>query len=436
MLPTAGALITAPTRELWVLLQLVPVAGILNIFLSLGGSITPKDAGDYDLNRPFNYGGMIAKREMVDSYEEMVQEKALLEDVDRSNKEKTRASRFAQQVKRRVTDHSGKGSSAAVWAGLTLQLLLLISMLTAMWYAQLGSIIPWWCRVGAAKYEVDILPTFNICFQVWGWMYFWYFLVVVVSVFDNYFATPFRNTWTLRVSKLPRNLRGISECPSVIEDAGDPCMALDRIERSGGVNSKIWLTVDDAPNDVPKQCFYVLISSQSGVSHWSALIRSMSRGASVTVYAFGTTLFASCQLMCISAALMVLSVVLAAGVLGRIVSMWIVSQLQMGDRKDESPIMHAIVKDRKEASDYVQEIVTIEGIMVEIQGHVLTQGHCIHRGTHGWNRLESYIGLLKGPYDIVGKAIDRPTAPQRRSSGLSRLRSWMTSSGLTKGSNV
>ena len=41
LLPTAGALIGAPTKELWVLWNLVPIAGIFSIALSLGGNIVP-----------------------------------------------------------------------------------------------------------------------------------------------------------------------------------------------------------------------------------------------------------------------------------------------------------------------------------------------------------------------------------------------------------
>ena len=39
LLPTAGALIGAPAKELWVLFKLVPVAGFLSMLLSLGGNI-------------------------------------------------------------------------------------------------------------------------------------------------------------------------------------------------------------------------------------------------------------------------------------------------------------------------------------------------------------------------------------------------------------
>lgn len=42
LLPTAGALIGTPTRELWILYKLMPLAGIASMVLSLGGNIVSK----------------------------------------------------------------------------------------------------------------------------------------------------------------------------------------------------------------------------------------------------------------------------------------------------------------------------------------------------------------------------------------------------------
>lgn len=58
LLPTAGALIGAPAKELWILYKLVPLAGVLSMLLSLGGNIVPNTAGEYELEG-YNYGGVI-----------------------------------------------------------------------------------------------------------------------------------------------------------------------------------------------------------------------------------------------------------------------------------------------------------------------------------------------------------------------------------------
>lgn len=148
LLPTAGALITAPTKEMWVLLKLIPMAGILSMFLSLGGSIMPTDVRDYDLNKPFTYGGMIAQRERADAFERAQEEKTLLEDAN--NVQSTRASRFASLVRTRTLTHTGNGRSMWIGLGMGLQAWLISGMLVAMYFAQSGAIIPWMCEVSAA----------------------------------------------------------------------------------------------------------------------------------------------------------------------------------------------------------------------------------------------------------------------------------------------
>lgn len=247
--------------------------------------------------------------------------------------------------------------------------------------------------------------------QISWWIYLWYFLVVFSCIFDSVFAAPFHTTWTLRISRLPKHLEGVDNCPSVVVDArGAPMSALDAVRH--GINQRIWVRVNDVGgNFVPHRCFYVLISSQSGISRMNALMRCVSRALTVALFAFGTVLFASCQLMVVSGALLVLSVVLGCGILGRVVAMWLVYQLQGGD-DGESTILHALVKDQAEAADYIQEIVQLPGCLVELQGHVIVEGHCIYRGPGAWQRLETYIGILQRPFDIARKSIRRPTFRQ------------------------
>ncbi|KAI4119219.1 MAG: hypothetical protein LQ345_000813 [Seirophora villosa] len=63
LLPTAGALIGAPSKELWVVYNLMPIAGILSMMLSIGGNIAPTDASGYEMKVPrFLYRGLVATR--------------------------------------------------------------------------------------------------------------------------------------------------------------------------------------------------------------------------------------------------------------------------------------------------------------------------------------------------------------------------------------
>jgi hypothetical protein len=44
---------------MWVVYKLMPVAGVLSMFLSLGAVLTPSNVGDYDPRTPFSYGGIM-----------------------------------------------------------------------------------------------------------------------------------------------------------------------------------------------------------------------------------------------------------------------------------------------------------------------------------------------------------------------------------------
>ena len=59
LMPTAGALIGAPAKELW-LYKLVPLAGVLSMVISLGGNIVPMEVNQYERVDAFNYQGFIA----------------------------------------------------------------------------------------------------------------------------------------------------------------------------------------------------------------------------------------------------------------------------------------------------------------------------------------------------------------------------------------
>ncbi|KAH0556910.1 hypothetical protein GP486_005299 [Trichoglossum hirsutum] len=55
LLPTAGALIGAPAKEIWVLYKLMPIAGVLSMLLSLGGNIVPTQSSDYEFKTAWGW---------------------------------------------------------------------------------------------------------------------------------------------------------------------------------------------------------------------------------------------------------------------------------------------------------------------------------------------------------------------------------------------
>jgi len=136
LLPTAGALIGSPTKELWVVFKLMPLAGILSMLLSLGGNIAPTEANDYELNSALSYGGMIATSKEDDE-----------DGTEDTRPALSNAQAFAAQVDARSQDMKGGTKFVRVWYGVILQLFWLAVLLSACWFTQSGSILVWWCKV-------------------------------------------------------------------------------------------------------------------------------------------------------------------------------------------------------------------------------------------------------------------------------------------------
>ncbi|KAI4287940.1 MAG: hypothetical protein L6R35_002802 [Caloplaca aegaea] len=370
LLPTAGALVGSPTKELWVVYKLMPLAGILSMFLSLGGTMVPTQAGAYDPKVSFTYGGMIATTSLI--AEKRRQEE--LEDARTSLI--SPAEMFARRVQRRAEDDRG-GIYRNVWIGIAIQAVLIATILIALWFGQMGGVITWWC-------------------DVYAWMWFWYFLVVIVSIVENFVGVPFTNNWTLRISKVPHTIQISRDAPKV--QARDGKDVLDAIKSGFNATSLVKLSRQE-PYTKRNSCFYVVIS-QEGVSAAHATFRVLSKASNVAVFAFGTALFASATLMSVSVVLMILSLVLSAGVWGRVTAMWIASQMN----KVSDPVLHTVVRERLDAAGHMEEILKIPGLIVETGGHIIINGYSIKR-RNPWFSTATYIGLLAAPYDITKSAI-------------------------------
>jgi hypothetical protein len=137
LLPTAGALIGAPTQELWLLNQLVPLAGILSMALSLGGSIVPTQSSDYQMKSDaLEYGGMVAVNSTLRRQTSQLKALDMLTEDE-----------FAQQVEQRVSDTRGGNKLGVIFIGVVAQLFWIGVLLTACFITQTGSVVAWWCKV-------------------------------------------------------------------------------------------------------------------------------------------------------------------------------------------------------------------------------------------------------------------------------------------------
>ncbi len=135
LIPTAGALIGAPARELWVLYKLMPIAGLFSMLLSLGGNIVPMEVIDYERVDAFSYNGMVPTADHKTS------------DLVFKPSGETEAERFASQVYLRAVDDCGARRSVTVWIGIALQTFWLTCILSACWFLESGTVVTWWCIV-------------------------------------------------------------------------------------------------------------------------------------------------------------------------------------------------------------------------------------------------------------------------------------------------
>lgn len=226
-------------------------------------------------------------------------------------------------------------------------------------------------------------------------MWFWYFLVTVVAVFDNLVAAPFTQSWTIRISRSPTGIILDSKAPKIYNNA-KYSNALDFISAGPMMNQRVRVASNRGAS-FPRTCFYAVISVNS-ISSIHAIAQVVAKMSSVAVFAFGTALFASATLVSISIALMVLAVILAAGVGGRVLAMWIVAAISRRNR----PIIHKMVRSKEEAARYFQALAKID-MQMEIKGHVIVNGTVV-KSRHVWFTPATYIGLLAKPFDVISLA--------------------------------
>ena len=154
------------------------------------------------------------------------------------------------------------------------------------------------------------------------------------------------------------------------------------------------------PWSAPRVPFYVIISLE-GITTPHAVLRVISKAISVGVFAAGTATFASATLITISVALTVLCLVLGAGVFGRVVAMWMVSEMMKTD-----PVLHRVATDRAEAAEYMRAILSKPGLTCELMGHIIVNGRCVKR-YNKWLQWSSLFGILAPPFDLTSLAMPR-----------------------------
>jgi hypothetical protein len=229
-------------------------------------------------------------------------------------------------------------------------------------------------------------------------MLIWYFLLTFSCLIENAASNPFYQTWTIRVSRAPEIMEISERCPLVVTDSiEDEGAFIQNLRKGYDVDSRVVI-----PNSrsyaKSRVCFYVVVS-QTGTSRWRAALRIFSRWCNIVVFVFGTTLFASSQLLSVSMALITSICTMFPAILGRVLSMWIALEMN----KHNQAILHAVVPTHLEASKYLNAILNQKGLIFETEGHIVVDGRVICRCSQ-WFSWSRYVGLLAPPFNILKKA--------------------------------
>ena len=153
LLPTIGALLGAPTTEIWRLLTVIPFGGGLAMTLSFGGAILPVRVEDYQND---SYSHRIALGKSVP-----IRPTPTRGTGDLRKEEKEELTGFdlvVEKIEERMRqDKSRRLAKGHVSMGLLGMILLFLGAQFAMSAVEQGGVLPWWCT------------------SRW-WMHLWYFM--------------------------------------------------------------------------------------------------------------------------------------------------------------------------------------------------------------------------------------------------------------------
>jgi hypothetical protein len=156
LLPTIGALLGAPTNEIWRLLTLVPFGGVIAMFLSFGGAILPVRIQDYEMD--FSKRRQARTTTIGDIDDHDGEEHLDYDSEDVRDNKKLKKERLERIVRRRLQQNESQHIPLQyISFGLTGMILFLFAAQVAMAIIEQGAIVAWWCD------------------STW-WMHLWYFM--------------------------------------------------------------------------------------------------------------------------------------------------------------------------------------------------------------------------------------------------------------------
>lgn len=139
LLPTIGALLGAPTNEIWRLLTIVPFGGVLAMFLSFGGAILPVRVEDYE--------PALNKELQSDTSFSLRKKRGLAKTSSAKQADETElvTQNLLRQITRKMhSPDSVRFKKTDIWLGFFGMFLLFGGSQAAMSVVEQGAVLPWW----------------------------------------------------------------------------------------------------------------------------------------------------------------------------------------------------------------------------------------------------------------------------------------------------
>lgn len=174
LLPTIGALLGAPTNEIWRLLTIVPFGGVLAMFLSFGGAILPVRVEDYEasLNKELQSNSSFSLRNKKRNASKVEREKQAdeVEVVTRN---------LLRQIEKKMhSPDSVRFKKTDMWLGFFGMFLLFGGSQAAMSVVEQGAVLPWWWSVTCPHrpWLLSADKNRDLSSVSRWWMHMWYFM--------------------------------------------------------------------------------------------------------------------------------------------------------------------------------------------------------------------------------------------------------------------
>ncbi|KAH7021005.1 uncharacterized protein B0I36DRAFT_387802 [Microdochium trichocladiopsis] len=411
LLPTIGALLGAPTNEIWRLLTIVPFGGVLAMFLSFGGAILPVRVEDYEpsLNKELHSDSSFSLRNKKRGASKTNSAK-------QADEVEVVTQNLLKQIEKKMhSPDSVRFKKTDIWLGFFGMFLLFGGSQAAMSVVEQGAVLPWWCV------------------SRW-WMHMWYFMVTLTAIAENWAQLPFSDQFKLFLSDVPYiiSVTGGEDITQSLEKAGSgdnttisPNVETGKaIERAVGqlqtITPGVVHIISGTETTSPRNAILIIVSvigsegDEGSRLNAQSFWRLLTKSASIAVFVTGTAFFASAQLLALPMAVMALTLLLAAAVFGRAIASYITTSVGTSE-----PMIHVIVNSRSEAYQVIARIMllthdsprreqnveaaagaaAVRDIQIELNGHIFVNCKRVAQRSRWWLNV---LGIMAKPYDLAG----------------------------------